>query len=86
MGSSHVLTPTRNGYATARKVPQNLNTETSSSAVGRIVQVKPSLAIWRARRNTVQLALLGLIRKQVLGLVACLVAWCSSIRHGRHHG
>jgi len=29
---------------------------------------------------------LGLIRKQVLGLVACLVAWCSSIRHGRHHG
>ncbi len=29
---------------------------------------------------------LGLIRKQVLGLAACLVAWCSSIRRERHHG
>jgi len=29
---------------------------------------------------------LGLIRKQVLGLVACLVAWCSSIRRERHRG
>jgi len=29
---------------------------------------------------------LGLIRKQALGLMACLVAWCSSIRRGRHCG
>jgi len=29
---------------------------------------------------------IGLIRKQVLGLAACLVAWCSSIRRERHHG
>jgi hypothetical protein len=28
----------------------------------------------------------GFIRKQVLGLMACLVAWCSSIRRGRHRG
>ncbi len=29
---------------------------------------------------------LGFIRKQVLGLAACLVAWCSSIRRGRRRG
>jgi len=28
----------------------------------------------------------GVIRKQVLVLTSCLVAWCSSIRRGRHRG
>jgi len=28
----------------------------------------------------------GVIRKQVLVLTGCLVAWCSSIRRGRHRG
>ncbi len=29
---------------------------------------------------------LGIIRKQVLGLMGWLVAWCSSIRRGKHRG
>jgi putative transposase len=33
-----------------------------------------------------RVARLGLIRKQALGLTACLVAWCSSIRRGRRRG
>jgi len=55
--------------------------------VAKHARVGPFVATYAARlANLACFIILGLIRKQALGLMACLVAWCSSIRRGRHCG